>query len=67
MTGELKIPRFTVARVLNHLEAGVTGVYDRYAYDDEKRDALARWARLLVDGIIAGERQGSRVVPFRNA
>ena len=35
MTGELKIPRFTVGRVLNHLEPGVTGVYDRYAYDDE--------------------------------
>ena len=25
MTGELKIPRFTVGRVLNHLEPGVTG------------------------------------------
>jgi integrase len=67
MTGELKIPRFTVARVLNHLEPGVTGVYDRYAYDDEKRDALTRWARLVVEGIVGGQRQVSKVLSFRNA
>jgi integrase len=67
MTGELKIPRFTVARVLNHLEPGVTGVYDRYAYDDEKRDALTRWARLVIEGIVGGERQVSKVLAFRNA
>lgn len=66
MTGELKIPRFTVGRVLNHLESGVTGVYDRYAYDDEKRDALGRWARLVIEGIVGGERQVSKVLAFRN-
>jgi integrase len=66
MTGELKIPRFTVGRVLNHLEPGVTGVYDRYAYDDEKRDALTRWARLVVEGIVGGERRAGKVVAFRN-
>jgi integrase len=66
MTGELKIPRFTVGRVLNHLEPGVTGVYDRYVYDDEKRDALSRWARLVVDGIVGGERQVNRVLAFRS-
>ena len=65
MTGELKIPRFTVGRVLNHLETGVTGVYDRYAYDDEKRDALSRWARLVVEGIVGGERQVTKVLSFR--
>ena len=54
MTGELKIPRFAVGRVLNHLEPGVTGVYDRYAYDDENWDALARWARLVIEGIGEG-------------
>ena len=67
MTGDLKIPRFTVGRVLNHLEPGVTGIYDRYAYDDEKRDALVRWARLVVEGIVGGERQASNVIAFRNA
>jgi hypothetical protein len=67
MTGELKIPRFAVGRVLNHLEPGVTGVYDRYAYDDEKRDALGRWAQLVVEGIVGGERQVSKVLAFRNS
>jgi len=63
MTGDLKISRFTVGRVLNHIEYGVTAVYDRYAYDDEKRDALARWAR-LVQGIISGERPTAKVLAF---
>jgi integrase len=67
MTGELKIPRFTVGRVLNHIEPGVTGVYDRYAYDDEKRDALGRWAGLVVEGIVGGERQVSRVLAFKSS
>lgn len=64
MTGELKIPRFTVGRVLNHLEPGVTGVYDRYAYDDEKRDALSPWARLVIEGVVGGERQVSKCWRF---
>jgi integrase len=41
------IPRFTVARLLNHAESGVTAVYDRHSYDIEKRDALERWALKL--------------------
>ena len=65
MTGELKVPRFTVGRILNHIEPGVTGVYDRYAYDDEKRDALVRWGRLVVEGIVGGERQVTKVLAFR--
>jgi integrase len=65
MTGELKVPRFTVGRILNHIEPGVTGVYDRYAYDDEKREALARWGRLVVEGIVGGERQVTKVLAFR--
>ena len=64
MTGELKISRFTVGRVLNHLEPGVTGVYDRYVYDDEKKTALERWASLLT-AIVNGERAERRVLPFR--
>ena len=47
MTGKLRIPRFEVGRVLNHTEPGVTRIYDRYAYDREKRDALERWSTLL--------------------
>jgi hypothetical protein len=41
------IPRQTVRRILNHLEGDVTGIFDRYSYDAEKRGALEAWARLL--------------------
>jgi integrase len=34
-------------RVLNHTVGGVTGVYDVHSYQDEKRDALDRWAAHL--------------------
>jgi hypothetical protein len=33
--------------VLNHVQPGVAGVYDRHAYLDEKRDALKKWAAHL--------------------
>lgn len=48
--------------VLNHAEKGVTAVYDRYAYDNEKRIALDAWDRQLT-GIIE-KKDGSTVVPF---
>jgi integrase len=34
----------TISRVLNHTEGGVTKIYNRYGYLDEKRAALNRWA-----------------------
>jgi integrase len=34
-------------RVLGHVIPGVRGVYDRHAYEDEKRDALDRLAALI--------------------
>jgi integrase len=34
-------------RVLGHAIPGVRGVYDRYEYLDEKRDALERLAKLV--------------------
>ena len=36
-------------RVLGHVIAGVEGVYDRYEYLAEKRDALAKLAALVVE------------------
>ena len=36
--------RLVVSKVLNHAEAGITKVYDRYAADREKRNALEAWA-----------------------
>ncbi len=43
----LGIDRFTLARILNHADREVTGIYDRYTYDDEKRRALGKWDRRL--------------------
>lgn len=43
MMASIGVERFTVARVLNHAETGITRVYDRYGYDQEKRTALDRW------------------------
>ena len=37
-------PRLVVAKILNHVETGVTAVYDRHSYDREKRDALDAWS-----------------------
>jgi integrase len=35
----------TISRVLNHKEGGVTRIYNRYSYLDEKRHALETWGR----------------------
>lgn len=37
------IPKITISRVLNHAEGGVTSIYARHGYLEEKRDALDRW------------------------
>ena len=39
------ISRLTVGKLLNHVETGVTAVYDRHSYDREKRDAWGCPAR----------------------
>lgn len=41
------VPRLVVGRILNHVEPGVTAVYDRHSYDAEKRAALEAWAARL--------------------
>jgi integrase len=58
------IPRLVISKILNHVESGVTRVYDRHSYDPEKREALERWGRkvLLLVGDIPEARN---VVPFR--
>jgi integrase len=51
MTSErLRIPRFHVSCVLNHVSetGGVSAIYDRYEYVTEKRTALEAWGALLV-------------------
>lgn len=43
----LGVDRFVIARVLNHADRSVTGIYDRHSYLPEKRHALDIWARYL--------------------
>lgn len=50
---ELGVSPHTISLVLNHVSARrgtVTGkVYNQYSYDREKREALERWCRRLID------------------
>ena len=49
------IQRLTVSKILNHVESGVTAVYDRHSYDKEKRQALETWGRKL-ESILTGKK-----------
>ena len=39
--------RLVISKVLNHVESGITAVYDRHSYDSEKKDALDKWGKRL--------------------
>jgi integrase len=56
------VPRLVVAKILNHVETGITAVYDRHSYDAEKRAALHVWARQL-QRILRNRRKGT-ILPF---
>lgn len=43
----LGVDRFTVKRILNHVDREVTADYDYHAYGPEKRAALDKWATRL--------------------
>jgi integrase len=61
------VSRFTIARLLNHVETSVTATYDRHSYDAEKRSALEAWA-VRLEEIIAGKKAADgKVVPLRPA
>ena len=60
----LGVPRLHVAKVLNHAESGVTAIYDRHDYAQEKREALQLWADHL-QAIVQGRRK--KVTPIRAA
>ena len=47
MTG-MGIPRLVAGKILNHVEPGVTKVYNRHSYDKEKREALESWGKRLM-------------------
>jgi integrase len=57
----LGINRLVVAKILNHVESGVTAVYDRHGYDAEKRHALDAWTSHL-ESILSGKPKAENVV-----
>lgn len=59
----LGISRLVVQKILNHKESGITAVYDRHGYDQEKRKALDTWGRKL-EAIINDDSAG-KVVRFK--
>ena len=62
----LGVSRLTVSKILNHVETGVTAVYDRHGYDAEKRHALEAWAARLEE-IVTGEPAASNVKDLAEA
>lgn len=56
------ISRLVVGKILNHVESGITQVYDRHSYDAEKRQALDAWGQRVMS-IVAGEQH--KVIPLR--
>jgi integrase len=62
------ISQADIAKVLNHAEGGprATMVYNRYAYDREKRIALETWDRCLT-AILEHKDAAPSVVPFTPA
>lgn len=58
------VPRLTVSKVLNHVETGVTAIYDRHSYDPEKKQALDAWGARLLE-IVEGKKAPGNVVPLR--
>ncbi len=57
------VERFIIGQVLNHVEPGVTRVYDRHSYDQRKRAALETWDREL--GAFLSGTERPKVVTLR--
>jgi integrase len=57
------VSRLVVSKILNHVETGVTAVYDRHSYDPEKRAALDLWGQ-RVARLVENRRRRSNVVAF---
>lgn len=55
------IPRLTISKILNHVESGVTAIYDRHSYDAEKVAALAWWDAKLTAIL---DNKPATVLPF---
>jgi hypothetical protein len=54
------VSRLVVSKILNHVECGITAVYDRHSYDAEKHQTLVRWTGKL-DEILGRGRESAKV------
>ena len=57
------VSRLVISKILNHVDRGVTAVYDRHSYDSDKRAALNAWSRQL-ESITSGKK-ASKVVNIK--
>ena len=60
---QLRVPRDVAESILAHRPPGIVGVYDVHAYEDEKREALEKWARHLAS--IVNPAPAAKVVKLR--
>lgn len=54
----LKVTPYVVEKILNHVSgtfSSVAGVYNRYGYDDEKREALQAWGNYILSNVVDGK------------
>ncbi len=61
----LAVPPHVIERVLNHIsgsQSGVAGIYNRYGYLPEKRQALDAWSRYVESLVTAGQANVIRLV-----
>ena len=60
----LKVLPVVAELVIGHRQRGISAVYDVHTYDSEKREALERWEKALLEIV---EPRGGKVVPIRRA
>ena len=53
LMAETGTPRLVIGKILNHVEPGVTKIYDRHSYDREKQKALNAWG-VRLSSIVSG-------------
>jgi integrase len=66
--GALKVPPHIVERILNHVSGvngGIVGVYQRFEYANERREALIKWANHINELVLENmrrEREATNVI-----
>jgi len=61
MMASIGVSRVVIGRILNHADRSITGMYDLYSYDAEKRAALDLWSERLKETTGADYRNGARL------